>query len=99
MTNKLENCIEGKDNTLEINAIKFMRANRDMCDRLFESVVTDLKKLVNLYESYEKLDRNLFLDELGKIFKSLRALGDNGEIRTMLERANLVMLNKIAEDI
>ena len=103
MANSFEERIEAINDiqmdSLSINSIKFLRANRDMCDRLFESVVNDLKKLVSLFDSYEKLDRKLFLDELRKIYNSLKSLSENGEIRKMLERANIVMLDKLAKDL
>ena len=103
MTNAFEDPVDLRNETnpesLQISAFKFLRANRDMCDRLFESVVIDLKKLVSLYETYEKLDRNLFLEELKKIYNSLKSLSEKGEIRTMLDKANLVMLDNLAKDL
>ena len=87
-----------KNEKLSLEAISCMKSNRDLCDRLFESLIIDLRILIKQYYNNCLDDRSL-VDEIENIQKAMKALCVNGDIRKILERANLIMLSKLTENI
>ena len=89
---------EKKDIYKNYNAMSYLNKGRDLCERLCDSIIVDLDNILKQIKS-NQMDYKSFTNELGIIHKSLLALIDGGEIKNTIERANLIMLNKIAEDL
>ena len=69
-----------------------------MCERFFETLLTDLKNTITEF-SNGYIDPSSFADEVQFIGESMKSLCEDGEIRNILDRAQLVMLQKLTEDI
>ena len=89
---------EQKDMSVNYNALSYLNKGRDLCERLCDSIIVDLEVILKKVKS-NQMDYKSFTDEIGIVHKSLLALVDGGEIKNTINRANLIMLNKIAEEL
>ncbi|MBN1974433.1 MAG: hypothetical protein JW787_12400 [Sedimentisphaerales bacterium] len=70
----------------------------DMCDRIFESIVYDLKLLIKQFDR-ESLNAETFLKELERIISHLKLFSSKGEVRTLIARASTVILDQVTNEI
>ena len=87
-----------KPDPSKISKLHNLNTGRDICDRLFESYIIDLRIAIKQYYN-NCFDDLSFVDRLEQIIDNLKSLAPSGDIRKVLERANLVMLEKITSDI
>lgn len=71
---------------------------RSILRRLWESYLTDLRDILSLY-----LDGELAYDDvqqsLGEIVPALKSLDENGELNRALERAEVVIVDRVLADM
>lgn len=80
------------------SSLSHITQKRDVCERFFETLLTDLKNTITEY-SNGYIDSSSFADEVQFLGESMKALCEDGEIRNILDRAQLVMLQKLTADI
>ena len=83
---------------LTLDKLHNLNKGRDICDRLFESYVIDLRIAIRQYYN-NALDDLSFVTTIKEIHSQLESLAPGAEVRKVLERANLVILSKISRDI
>ena len=82
----------------KLESEKYQKRRLDMCDRIFESIVTDLKVLVDNF-NHEKMDQNEFLACLRKTFNDLVLFAPDGEVRRLIARATNVIIDGVTKDM
>lgn len=82
----------------KIETEKYQKRRLDMCDRIFESIVTDLKILVDNF-NHEQMDQNEFLFLLRKTTNDLILFAPNGEVRKLIARATNVIIDGVTKDM
>ena len=87
-----------KDIEIPYSSLKYITQKKNICERFYESLVNDLKLAFNEYHQGH-IDPSSFADEVQFIGESMKSLCEDGEIRMILERAQLVILQKLTEDI
>ena len=81
-----------------MRSLNYITQKRDVCERFFETLLTDLKNCITEYTN-GYIDSSSFADEVQFLGESMKDLCEDGEIRMILDRAQLVMLSKLTEDI
>ena len=82
----------------KLESEKYQKRRLDMCDRIFESIVTDLKVLVDNFH-HENMDQNEFLACLRKTFNDLILFAPDGEVRKLIARATNVIIDGVTKDM
>jgi hypothetical protein len=69
----------------------------DLCDRIFESLLIDLKLLIVKHERF--LTQKDFISDLEILLRNFKQFAKDGDIRQVIEKAEIVMLNSLTEDL
>jgi hypothetical protein len=76
----------------------YQQRRLDMCDRLFESVVIDLKIAI---ENFEKkvIVQDALVCELDRICRYLKMFSSHGEVRTLIAKTTTIILDDVAREL
>lgn len=81
-----------------IEVEKYRQRRLDMCDRLFESIVIDLKLLISGFENND-ITQETFTREILRLSRQILMFSPKGEVRTLIARATSVIIDGVTKDM